>query len=429
MRHLFLLFSIVISFSAPLAAQEQAPTAPEFTILAIVNDDVISSLDVAERARLIAATSPKPLSEAQQRRLLPTLLKQLIDERLQIQEAQKRNITVSEAELADAVAGLEAQNNKPAGSMQKHFESKGLPWKSFLQQLRSQLLWNKLLAQAVRPKVRISDAELERTASAPSFQEGEAEVNITPLVLPVPSPEEEAKVMAKAEKMAKALRDGASMETVMKAGDESTPKQAPRFWVSVAGLEPELAAALANASPGAVVGPVRTTRGVHVLQLNDRRKSGNGAAQIQIVAKDVLLTMDPDDTAKKAAVTMDIAREVQQNPGTCLDNTVAGLSDPSQAGIRVNFIRAPLDSLPDYARDSISRLKVGEVGEPFAMPNGIRFYMLCERVDIPGTKPTKPVKTVDRDAVQEKLFREKMELEAAKFMRDLQRNAFIELRV
>ena len=61
------------------------------------------------------------------------------------------------------------------------------------------------------------------------------------------------------------------------------------------------------------------------------------------------------------------------------------------------------------------------MGEPFATPQGIRFYILCEKVE-------KPAQIIADDTLRERLFREKMELESSKFMRALRRENFIEVR-
>ncbi len=119
--------------------------------------------------------------------------------------------------------------------------------------------------------------------------------------------------------------------------------------------------------------------------------------------------------------SLHIAAQITQHPGTCLDEGIAGVENLDTSTVKVDFVRSPLSALPDYARKQAEMLNVGEVGEPFATPEGIRFYILCEKVEM-------PVQVVADDKLRDALFREKMEMESAKFMRNLRRDTFIEIR-
>ena len=64
-------------------------------IAAVVNDDVVSFQDLNERLQLVAVTSGIGDSEEARQRLAPQVLRQLIEETLQLQEAARLEITVS----------------------------------------------------------------------------------------------------------------------------------------------------------------------------------------------------------------------------------------------------------------------------------------------------------------------------------------------
>ncbi len=80
-------------------------------IVAVVNGDVISNADVDNRARLFAMSTGLPLTQDVLDRLKPQITRQLIDERLRMQEAQRRKIVIPDKAIADAIHDIEARNS------------------------------------------------------------------------------------------------------------------------------------------------------------------------------------------------------------------------------------------------------------------------------------------------------------------------------
>jgi hypothetical protein len=247
-------------------------------------------------------------------------------------------------------------------------------------------------------------------------------VNITPLVLPV-DPGKEDEVRALAKKLMAEIEGGAQMESIVRQLMKLPAGAEPSFWVALDQMEPEILQALKKQKGPGLVGPIRTPRGFHIVRVNERRILTDVKVDdpTEVLVKEVLMGLDPNATPKEVQLTLEIAHQVSKNPGTCTEESVAGYSDIAASDIVVDLVRAPMSALPDYAREQIVKLKVGAVGEPFATPQGIRFFLLCERIE-------KPAKGVDRQKLEEAIYRDKLELEATKFMRNLRRDNFIEIR-
>lgn len=406
------------------AFAEKSPAAPAFGIVAVVGEEPISTLDAIERMRLLITTSGLSDGPETREKLLPQVIRQLVDEQLQKQEAARRNLKVSEEEIESAVLGIEAQNGRPEGSLRKYIESRGTPWRAFLEQLRGQLTWQKLLAEVIRPKIRISDSDLQRAAQNRRLLGTSEEINITPLILPVEKPEMEAQVKALAEKLVAEVRAGASLEAVARQFTKTPQGAEPDFWVPASQMDPMLVAAIQQMpEKTGLLDPVRTRRGYQIIRVNDRRQQSSVTTEdpTQVVLKEILLKLSEDATPSQVETSLHIAAQIAQNPGSCLEESVAGVAELDNTNVEVQFLRQPLSALPAYAQKQASILAVGEVGEPFATPEGIRFYILCEKVEMPVT-------VVADDRLRDTLFRERMDLEAAKFMRNLRRDSFIEMR-
>jgi peptidyl-prolyl cis-trans isomerase SurA len=415
---------IALSLFVTLSPFISAQAIEKLGVVAVIGDTPISNLDLADRTQLIIKSSGLSNSPEIRKRVNAQALKQLVDEALQRIEAKRRNINVSNEELAAAIAEVEQQNRQAPGSFKGFMEAKGISWEAFTSQLRAQILWSKMMTQVVRPKVRISETEFNQAAKNQRLLESGKEFNITPLVLTIDSPDREAPLFALAQKVVEEVRGGASLESVMQQLMRLPPGQEPRFWVTPDQLEPALSEPLKSAQAGDILGPIRSQRGIHIMRLNETRNQNNVNVidPSQVILKEVLLALGTEATPKEVQLTLEIARQVAQNPGTCLEPSIAGIEQYEDADIRVNFLQSTVTDLPAYARQQSDNLNVGEVGEPFATPEGIRFYILCEKVEM-------PVEVIADDNLRDRLFREKLELEASKFMRELRRDTFIEIRV
>ena len=80
-----------------------------------------------------------------------------------------------------------------------------------------------------------------------------------------------------------------------------------------------------------------------------------------------------------------------------------------------------MSELPPAVKIIAENLKVGDISTPFASDEGIRLYMLCD-------KKENVVKTPDHEQVFRILMQQKMELAAQKYIRNLRRETFVEIR-
>lgn len=425
----FLRFLIAVSLaSAPassLAAKEKTndTEAKPLSIVAVVNDEVVTSIDVTDRARFIMTTGKLPQSPETMARLIPQVTRQMIDETLQLQEAKRLDITISDAQVSKAIEGLAASRGGTSDLLFSQLAAAGIPGETFKSQIRAQLAWQKVVGKTLRSKVKISQEEVElaRLQESTALQAGgKGEVQIITLTIPVEKPEQESQVKGFAEKLVNDLRAGASFEEVtsqLSAGQSPEP-----VWVSLAALDPTLASALENAAPGAVSNPARSTDGYLIVKLLNRRGLASVAVNdSELLIKDILLKLKEDDSADDATVSLDIAREVARYPGNCKSPEVANVKGAEDASIETSFLQARFSELSPVMQDMVSNLSVGGVTEPFATPDGIRLLMLCERVDAP------PV-LADAEEIYARLMNKKLEMETQKYMRNLRREAFIELR-
>lgn len=419
------LLFIAAIFAACVPMPFHTAQAAKVGIVAVVNEDMISSLDLEQRMRLALATTGLSDTPEVRQRLQGQILRSLIDERLQLQEAKRQNISVSMEEIDGAITNINRQREMPEGTFETFLKGRGVPLETVREQLRAQIAWSKLVYQKFRNRVRISADEVAREQKRLTIGQDVSEYQISSIVLSVDRPEDDKNVRELAEKLTSEIRQGAIFQALARqfsAGGKDIVEQNQYRWVQMHQLEPSLAKGLANVQVDGVTEPIRTLTGYHILKLHDKRTTNLATAfDSEVVLKQVSMRLKPDAETREAEVLLDIAREVARHPGTCTEKEVAGITDLDDLAFEVAFQRVSFRQLQPQLQAMLANLRVGDVSEPYATPDGIHFVMLCERVEMQADLPP-------ADNVREKLFQDKLELEAIKRLRSLRREAFVEIR-
>ncbi len=430
-----LAFTLLLSTSLnPLIAKEtnpaEKPLSGALNIAAVVNDRAISSFDLNNRVKFVLVTTRISDTPDTIAKIKPQVLRTLIDESLELQEAEKNNIKVDDKEIAQAIATIEAQRGMPAGGIAALLNASHIPEKIFNDQIRAQLSWNKLLAKTIRPRIKISDEEVNLAQGHMVISEPEnlsiKEMEIAVINLPIDRPQREGEVRKLADKLYSELRKGAPFEEI--ARQFSAGGDTKSFWIRPEQLDPTIAQVLRKTKEGAITAPMRSNTGISIIKLVHVRANKPAAEpkkdnhDYDITMKEILLKLKPTATEKEADVLLKIGEEVSKNPGTCEDKGVGGISNPDDYDIEVNMRNAALSDLPPALRTISETLKVGNISVPFASSEGIRLYMLCGKKEISGSN-------LNNDKIRESIYRQKFELEVEKYLRNLRREAFIDMRI
>ena len=124
----------LLGLAAPPAAMaqdqapQQQPAAPQSVqrIAAVVNDDIVSTQELRDRLALTLLFSNLPADPETQQRVAPQVLRRVIDEQLQLQEARRRNIRVPRQEVDGALANAAAANNMSVNQLFAFLTEQGI---------------------------------------------------------------------------------------------------------------------------------------------------------------------------------------------------------------------------------------------------------------------------------------------------------------
>ena len=406
--------TVILSLAAP--ANAQTNSAPALNIAAVVGDQVITSFDVDARIKFIVATTKISNSPEMLKNIRPQVIRTLTDEVLERQIAQKNGIKIEDAEITKAIATIEAQREMPAGTIANMLKTKNVPEKTFTDQVRAQLSWNKWLGKNVLSDVKVGDDEIALAKSRLAAQPNVKEMEIAVIDLPVDKKKAEAEVKKAADNLVAELRKGAKFEELARQFSAGGNKS---FWVRPQELDPSIAKVLISKKEGEITTPIRTALGFSIIKVLNVRAVENAAKDEEITLKEILMKLKPDAKDTEKTTLLQIAEQVSKNAGTCEEKNVAGIADLSGADIEVNFRTTPASELPPAIKIISNNLKIGDISTPFASEDGIRLYMLCGKKETDG---------VSSNQIREALMRQKFELEAQKNLRNLRRDTFIEVR-
>jgi peptidyl-prolyl cis-trans isomerase SurA len=407
----------------PLAAGA-LPAAGQQTnqrIVAVVNDESITAYDVAQRVKLVIGPNQQP-SPDQMRRLTTQVLRTMIDERLQLQEARRLGISADPDELAAAIAGIERQNNIPAGHLKEALEAQGLSYASFEQQARAAITWPKVVRRRAARLVMVNEDEIDEALERIRENADKPSHLVSQIFLSVDSPQDEAEVRANVERLYAQLGAGAPFTTLARqfSQDSSASSGGDIGWVQPGQLPPEIDQVLEKMPVGAVSQPIRAADGYYIVALRERREPRiTSPGDLKVSLDQVFLPIAADAGAEERTGQMELAKTISETVNGCDDmDKLAKEMESPQSG-SMGTLRTG-DLAPDM-RKVVAGLEVGQPSQPFLVDGGVRILMVCERESPVANLPS-------RQEVQRLLSEQKMELQSRRFLRDLRQSAFVDIR-
>ena len=403
-----------------------APDGGGEQIVAVVNGDVITTGDVTNRGKLFALSTGLPVTPEVLARLRPQVAKQLVDERLRLQEVQRRRINVSDREIATAIEEIEQRNGMPKGALGGSLRGQGVALRTLIDQVRVQLGWTRVLRQELGAKAEVTDADVAEQVRIFKDQIGRPEFRVAEIFISVDDPGKSADARRFADAVIAQLRAGAPFAVVAAQFSQSqTALQGGDLgWVRASQLDPEIANVVREMPPGAISNPVEVPGGISIVTLRAKREIGRDqstAMSIRQVFFPFVGALNPAAPTDQQRKAVEQAQAVTRSAKNCKDmeeaNQRAGTVRPSDPGeVRLETVgSAPLRTL-------LAGLAVGVPSKPVIATEGAAVVMVCSREARAAAAPTK-------EEVSERLLQERVELTSRQLQRDLRRRAVMDERV
>ncbi len=419
------LASLAIAFtvfsSRPALAQDRAVdgVSDSQAIAAIVNDHVISSYDLDQRIKLVLLSSGIPNNPENIARIKGQVLRNLVDEHLQRQEAQRLNIEVQQEEVDRAFERIAQRSNMSVEQINKALEEGGVSRVTLETQIRNDIAWNRVIQQQFGPLVTVGEGEVDEVMKRLEEESGEPRYLVSEILITFDNPQHAEEISAGTQRLVEQIRQGAPFEAVARQFSQSASAAngGDIGWVHKSQLPDAVGEVVAQMQPGMISNPIRTLTGFYIVQLK-AMQTGTGADPMmdQYSLMKVLLPLTPDANQAAVARRAREAEEFRAQVSSCeeapqlIKKYVSGQSSPAETVIA--------GRLPAQTRQALAGVPVGKATAPIRSEYGVEMLVICGHKAAQGEMPT-------RQQIDNTLYEQQLSMMGRRHLRDLRRDAVV----
>jgi peptidyl-prolyl cis-trans isomerase SurA len=398
-------------------------------IVAIVNTEVITQRDLAERMTLVEAQlkrqgTPSPPREVLERQVL----ERMIMDRVQVQFARDTGVRVDDLQV-DRTVQLIADNNKlTLADFRRTLEREGVSFDRFREDIRNEIVISRLREREVDSKIQIGESEIDNFLQELQTGDAGAQFDLSHILVRVPenaSPDQvDARLKRAQEALAKARGGEDFAQLAVSYSDAPDALKGGGMGWRERDRLPELyTEALVKLKPGEVSDVLRSPAGFHIVRLNDRRGGGGAFMVEQTRARHILARVNElvSEAEARRRVTLLRQRIVDGANFAELARLNSDDTASAQRGGDLGWT-LPGDVVPEFER-AMNALKIGEVSQPVRTPFGFHIIQVLERrtADLSADRKRIEARRVLRDRRADEAYQE--------WLRQLRDRAYVEYRL
>ena len=393
----------------------------EVRATAIINGDVITQTDIDQRVALLAIANGGKIPADQIQALRQQVLRNLIDETLEIQAAKAEEIKVTPADIDKTVERVSGNVKQTPAQMADYLKTHGSSIRSIRRQIEGELAWSRLQRAKIENSGAVGDEEVKAVINRLNASKGTQEFRVGEIFLAA-TPGNEAQVGANANKILAALKQGGSFVGYARQYSEASTAAVggDLGWVRPEQLPEPIAAAIRQMAPGSVSNPISVPGGVSIIAVQDTRKILTADPRNAVLnLKQVSVSFPKGTTRPQAEPTVQRFATAVTNVGGC------GGADKLAAEFKGEVVQSDqvkLRDLPPALQEMMLPMQVGQATRPFgSIEEGVRTLVICGRDEVDPTEPS-------FEQVYAQMSEERTNLRARRYLRDLRRDAVIDFR-
>lgn len=353
----------------------------------------------------------------------------LILESLQLQMAEQMGIIISDAELDQVIAGIAADNNISSDSLRFQIEQTGQSWRTYREEIRKQILTTEVQRMSLQRRIYMSPQEIEMLVQMIEEQgDTQTEFQLGHILARVQDDEGNLDVDAsrkQADSIIKQLEAGGNFQDISIAASSASNalEGGGMGWLSLNAM-PTLFTSAVQQSPqkGAIIGPLRSGIGFHVLKIHDIR--GQDISEIEEVrARHILIKPSvilSNEKAKQQLIHMKAQIVAGEESFEALAKAHSADIGSAQNGGELGFAVSDI-YVPEFKRQ-IDTLEIGQISEPFRTEHGWHITEVLERRVQDVTEQRL------KERAQQILFARKYQEELDIWLKEIRDAAYIEFK-
>ena len=400
-------------------------------VVAVVNSEPITNQEVQALSLRLQRDARAQGQLANSSDTKQLALEQLINEKVQIQQAASLGVVVDDAAINQAEASVASNNQLTVNALRARLQQEGLSVNTFREQLRQQLLLTRVREREVDNRIRISDLEINQFLSEQILRQAaklSLDVNLAMILIGVPenSSPDQIKVLAdRAQSVASRARNGEDFAALATSFSTSPDRGANGGAMGLRPVDryPELfVQATASLPVGGVSEIVRSGAGFHILKVLQRQSSPDTLLVTQTRARHILL---------RPSAQLSQAQAIEQL-GSVRRDILSGKADFADLAKRISQDGSapqggdlgwanPGMFVPEFEQ-TMNQLRPGQLAEPLVSRFGVHLIEVTDRRDAPMTDAEQ------RNLARSVLREGKLEEAYASWVQDIRGKAFIEMR-
>lgn len=387
---------------------------------AVVNGEIITGTDIDQRLALIIDANKGQLPESEVQRFRGQIVANLIDETLQIQEAEANKITVTDPEVEQYFARISQQNfNRAPKEVETYLKGIGSSVITLKRQIKGELAWSRLQRRNIEPFVNVSEDEVKAILERINATKGTSEYHLAEIYLSS-TPENQEQVLANAKKILDQLRQGGSFAAYARQFSEASTASVggDLGWLNLGQLPQTLATSAASLSQNEIAA-VPSPGGISLLLLVDKRQVATADPRDSMLSLKQIALNFPAGTSKVQSepLVKRFAQATQKINGCGAADDMA----KTLGAEVVNRDNLKIRDLPGPLQQVMLELQIGQSTPPYgSLEEGVRVFVMCGR-DTPQAAQTESF-----DQIRTRIEEDRVNKRARIYMRDLRRDAVID---
>jgi peptidyl-prolyl cis-trans isomerase SurA len=412
-RFCFLALAAAFFLTPPVHAQDS------LRIIAVVNDGAITALDLATRLRIAIVATRLDDTDEVRKRLAPQVLRALIDEQIRQQEADRQGIKIPSSAIDGRLDELARENQMDRQQFEEMLAKNGIPVDSLKEQIRTEMAWSSVIRRRFQSGIVISPEDIADARNRIIENQGAPEFLVAEIFLAADNTQESGSAEDAARRLLDELKKGANFAAVARQFSQAptAARGGDLGWVQASDLPAELRSTVEGLQEGQVAGPIEGEGGYYIVLLRGRRENSGGGASGTVDMKQVLLPLEDGATSGQVASATEAAQRLREDIASCADAEGAGASADAETG---DLTGVDVAGLPGSIQSIAINQPIGQASQPLRVADGIAIYVVCAR-NIAKGGPS------DED-LREQLVRERLDLMARGYLRDLRRTSFVDIR-
>lgn len=355
-------------------------------VVATVNDGVVLQSEVDKIIARVKQQAKEQNTELPSDNTLRIqAIDRLVDQSLLLQLAERMGLEISDAQLDQTLANIASEQSASIADLRKTIEATGESFQAYREEIRNEITVGQVRRANVDRRIYISPREIANLQEILEQQTGQSEeYNIGHILIKIPSkasPEELESSRERANKVIEFLNDGKEFKriAIASSGGAKALDGGQLGWMSANEMPSLFAEAVKGQKKDAIIGPLRSGAGFHILKVQDIRgrqvvettevRSRHILIKPSIIlseekARSMLADFAKDLRAGKADFA-ELAKEHSEDPGSALKGGEYDWTDPTTY-------------VPAF-RDTLLSLEKDEISEPFRSSFGWHIVQLLEK--------------------------------------------------